>query len=66
MQFELIDVDQTEPNTFPNFDSFKQAYHRLNKRYFEKYGVKGFVKKVKNEDLFRITFAKNDRGGTLL
>lgn len=66
MQFELIDVDQTEPNTFHNFNSLKQAYHRLNKRYFEKYGVKGFVKKVKNEDLFRITFAKNDRGGTLL
>lgn len=66
MQLELIDPDQSEPNTFPNFKSFKQAYHRLNKRYESKYGVKPFVKKVKNEDLFRITFAKNDKGGNLL
>jgi hypothetical protein len=60
MQFELIDPDQSKPNTFKNFDSLKQAYHRLNKRYEKKYGVKNFIKKVKNEDLFRITFAKND------
>lgn len=62
MQFKLIDVDQSEPNTYPNLESFKMSYNRLNKRYYDKYGVKHFVKKVKNEDLFRITFAKNDDG----
>lgn len=66
MQFELIDVDRTKPNTYPNFQSFKQSYSRLNKRYEQKYGVKYFVKKVKNEDLFRITFAKNDKINGLL
>lgn len=66
MQFELIDPDQSKPNTFQNFKSFKQAYHRLNKRYTNKYGVEQFVKKVRNEDLFKITFAKNDKGGNLL
>lgn len=66
MQFELIDVDRTKPNTYPNFQSFKQSYNRLNKRYEQKYGVKYFVKKVKNEDLFQITFAKNDKKNGLL
>lgn len=62
MQFELIDPDQTKPNTYPNFQSLKMSYNRLNKRYEKKYGIKHFVKKVKNENNFRITFAKNDDG----
>ena len=62
MQFELIDVDQAKPNTYPNFQSLKMSYNRLNKLYEKKYGVKHFVKKVKNEDLFRIIFAQNDNG----
>lgn len=66
MQFELIDVDQTKPHTFPNIESFKQACYRLNKRYEKKYGLKPFIKKVKNEDLFRISFAKDDKGKKLL
>lgn len=66
MMFELIDVDQTKSNTFSNFKSFKQAYYRLNDRYEAKYGVRPLVDKVRNEDLFRITFAKNDRGEKLL
>lgn len=66
MQFELIDIDQDKPNTFRNFEALKQACYRLNKRYERKYGVKSFVKKVRNEDLFRITFAQNDKGENLL
>lgn len=66
MQFELIDVDQTKPNTFRNFEALKQACYRLNKRYKQIYNVKSFVKKVKNEDLFRITFAPNDKDKNLL
>lgn len=62
MQFELVDPDQTKPNTYPTFQSLKMSYKRLNERYEKKYGVKHFVKKVKNEDLFRIDFAKNDNG----
>lgn len=65
MQFELIDPDRTRPNTYPNFQSLKMSYKRLNERYERKYGVKYFVRKVKNEDLFRITFAQNDNGSLL-
>ncbi|OLA74131.1 MAG: hypothetical protein BHW62_05770 [Acinetobacter sp. CAG:196_36_41] len=66
MQIDLVDVDQTKPSTFPNFEALKQACYRLNKRYEKKYGLKPFIKKVKNEDLFHITFAPNDKGKNLL